>query len=61
MKIIIRAAKIINPKSTYHNKVVDIKIDGETITEIGEKLEQTSDFQEIKLHNRVSFTFDNVN
>ena len=51
MKIIIRAAKIINPKSTYHNKVVDIKIDGETITEIGEKLEQTSDFQEIKLHN----------
>ncbi|MFD0779143.1 dihydroorotase family protein [Flavobacterium myungsuense] len=51
MKIIIRAAKIINPKSTYHNKVVDIKIDGETITEIGEKLEQTSDFQEIKLDN----------
>jgi dihydroorotase len=51
MKIIIRAAKIINPKSTYHNKVVDIKIDGETITEIGEKLEQTADFQEIKLDN----------
>ncbi len=51
MKIIIRTAKIINPKSTYHNKVVDIKIDGETITEIGEKLEQTADFQEIKLDN----------
>jgi dihydroorotase len=51
MKIIIRAAKIINPKSTYHNKVVDIKIDGETITEIGEKLGQTADFQEIKLDN----------
>ena len=51
MKIIIRAAKIINPKSTHHNKVVDIRIDGETITEIGEKLEQTSDFEEIKLDN----------
>ncbi|KAB1158218.1 dihydroorotase [Flavobacterium luteum] len=51
MKIIIRAAKILNPKSPFHHQVVDIKIDGETITEIGEKLENESSFEEIKLNN----------
>jgi len=31
MKIIIREAKIIDPKSPFHNQVVDVKINNEII------------------------------
>lgn len=51
MKIIIRAAKIINPKSPFHNQLVDLKIKDGILTEIGEKLSNTGNFEEIKLDN----------
>lgn len=51
MKIIIRTAKIINPKSPFHNQLADLKIEGGIITEIGEKITNTGNFEEIKLEN----------
>ncbi|MFZ4106146.1 dihydroorotase [Flavobacterium sp.] len=47
MKIIIREAKIIDPKSPFHNQVVDVKINEGIFEKIGEKLEKDSDYKEI--------------
>lgn len=48
MKIIIREAKIIDPKSPFHNQVVDVKINNETIEKIGKNLPLENDYEEIK-------------
>ncbi|WP_395064361.1 dihydroorotase family protein [Flavobacterium sp.] len=51
MKIIIREAKIIDPKSSFHNQVVDVKINNGTIEKIGNNLMPSDDYQEIKTTN----------
>ena len=51
MNIIIRSAKIIDPQSPFHNKIVDLQIENGTIKKIGEKLPKAADFEEIKLEN----------
>lgn len=48
MKIIIREAKIIDPKSPFHNQVVDVQINNGTIEKIGQNLSKTDDFEELK-------------
>lgn len=48
MKIIIREAKIIDPKSSFHNQVVDVKINNEIIEKIGKNLSLENDYEEIK-------------
>jgi dihydroorotase len=48
MKIIIREAKIIDPKSPFHNQVVDVKINDSIIEKIGKNLSSESDYEELK-------------
>lgn len=48
MKIIIREAKIIDPKSPFHNQVVDVKINDTIIEKMGKNLTSESDYEEIK-------------
>ena len=50
MKILIREAKIIDPKSPFHNKVVDIKINNGTIEKIGNNLPCDA-YEELKASN----------
>ena len=47
MKIIIRQAKIIDPSSTFHNQVVDLKINETIIEKIGKNLTPETDYEEI--------------
>lgn len=47
MKIIIRQAKIIDPSSTFHNQVVDVKINETIIEKIGKNLTPETDYEEI--------------
>ena len=47
MKIIIREAKIIDPSSSFHNQVVDVKINNTIIEKIGKNLPPEADFEEI--------------
>jgi dihydroorotase len=51
MKLIIRAAKIIDPKSPFHNQIVDLQIESGIITKIGSSLPNTANFEEVKLEN----------
>jgi dihydroorotase len=51
MKLIIREAKIIDSQSPFHNQIVDLKIDGDLITEIGNSISKKEDFEELKLEN----------
>lgn len=51
MKLIIREAKIIDPQSPFHNKIVDLQIENGILKKIGEKLPKSADFEEIKLEN----------
>ncbi|WDO12614.1 dihydroorotase [Flavobacterium sp. WW92] len=51
MNIIIRQAKIIDPKSPYHNEIADLKIEGGVITKIGKKLQNPDKLQEVSLEN----------
>ena len=51
MKIILRQAKIIDPTSTFHNKICDIAISGGIIQEIGENLSESDDFEELRFDN----------
>jgi dihydroorotase len=50
MKLILRAAKIINPGSPHHNQVVDLQIDNGIISRIGQQLTD-SDSKIITLEN----------
>ncbi|UQD56429.1 dihydroorotase family protein [Flavobacterium sp. K5-23] len=51
MKIIIREAKIIDPKSPFHQKTADILIVDGFIKQIGTSLSNEENAQEIKLEN----------
>lgn len=51
MNIIIRQAKIIDPKSPYHNEIADLKIESGVITKIGKKLQNPDKLQEVFLEN----------
>lgn len=51
MNLILRKAKIIDAKSTFHNQVVDIEIADGIFKNIGKNLESKNDFKEIELDN----------
>jgi dihydroorotase len=51
MKLIIRDAKIIDPKSSFHNTISDLLVVDGYIQEIGTNLENPDKIQEIKLDN----------
>jgi dihydroorotase len=51
MKLVIREAKIIDSKSPFHNKKVDILIVDGFIKKIGESLANTKNYDELKLEN----------
>lgn len=51
MKIIIREAKIIDPKSSFHNETVDILIADGLVEKIGKSLSNPENATEVKLDN----------
>lgn len=51
MKLIIRAAKIIDPKSPYHNQVVDVQINDAIIEKIGVNLPNLEHYKEVQREN----------
>ena len=51
MKLILREAKIIDPKSEFHNQVLDILIVDGVIEKIGAKLKNPDSAEEINLEN----------
>lgn len=51
MKLIIRSAKIIDPKSTFHNQKADLLIEDGFIKKIGTSLANTENAEEIQLEN----------
>lgn len=51
MNLIIREAKIIDPKSPYHNQITDVQIGNQTIEKIGSPLPNPNGITEIKLEN----------
>ena len=51
MNVILRKAKIIDPKSPYHNQTMDLEITGGVLKNIGKSLENRDSFQEIELEN----------
>jgi dihydroorotase len=51
MNLILRTAKIIDPKNKFHNEIVDIKIVNGIIDKIGKSIVNNDNFDEIKLEN----------
>ena len=51
MKLIIRAAKIIDMKSPFHNQIVDLQIENGTIQKMGSQLTNDNKSEEIELDN----------
>lgn len=51
MNLIVRAAKIIDSKSPFHNQIVDLLIEDGIIKKIGSSLENLHSFPELKLEN----------
>lgn len=51
MNLILRKAKIIDVKSTFHNQIVDVEIADGIFKNIGKNLESKKDVQEIELDN----------
>lgn len=51
MNLIIRAAKVIDPKSVFNNQVVDLHIENGMIKKIGSKLQNPDKLQELKYDN----------
>ena len=51
MNLIVRAAKIIDVKSPYHNQIVDVQIENGIIKKIGASLTNSDHLQEVKLEN----------
>jgi dihydroorotase len=49
MNLIIRAATIVDPKSSFHNQTVDLKITNGTIEKIGSKLPNSDNYKELEL------------
>lgn len=51
MKLIIRSAKIIDPKSTFHNQKTDLLIEDGFIKKIGTSLANAENAEEVQLEN----------
>lgn len=51
MKLIIRSAKIIDPKSTFHNQKADLLIEDGFIKKIGTSLANAENAEEVQLEN----------
>lgn len=51
MKVIIRQAKIVDPKSPFHNQTVDVKINDGVFEKISTTLPKEDGFQEIEIPN----------
>ena len=51
MNLIIRNAKIIDPKSNFHNQIVDLKIVDGKFEKIGSNISNSENLQEINLKN----------
>ncbi len=51
MNVIIRQAKIVDPKSTFHNQVVDVKINNGVFEKIAPTLPKEDGFQEVTFPN----------
>lgn len=51
MNLIVRAAKIIDPKSAFHNQTVDLHIENGILKKIGANLSNTENINEISLDN----------
>ena len=51
MNLIIRQAKIIDPKSNFHNQIVDLKIVDGKFEKIGTNLSNSENLQEVNLEN----------
>jgi dihydroorotase len=51
MNVILRAARIIDPKSAFHDKVIDVLIENGSIKKIGAKLQNPDKLDEVKLEN----------
>ena len=51
MNLIIRSAKIIDPKSPFHNQIVDLQISNGVIEKIDSKLSNSQNYDELKLDN----------
>ncbi|WP_395046778.1 dihydroorotase family protein [Flavobacterium sp.] len=51
MNLILKAARIIDTKNPWHNKIVDIKISNGIIEKIASNIENTEGFEEIKRDN----------
>ena len=51
MNLIIRAAQIIDIKSDFHNQLVDIKINNGLIEKMAANIDNSDNFEEIKLEN----------
>ncbi|MBU7570375.1 MAG: dihydroorotase [Flavobacterium sp.] len=47
MNLIIRQAKVIDPKNPHHNEIADLKIEGGVITKIGKKLQNPDKLKEV--------------
>lgn len=50
MKLILKEATIIDPKSPFHNQIVDLKIENNSITAIGKSIANPEQLEEIKLN-----------
>lgn len=51
MNLIIRAAKVIDPESSFHDAVVDLQIENGVFTKIAQTLPNDSNLKEVKLDN----------
>jgi dihydroorotase len=51
MNLIVRAAKIIDSKSTYNNQIVDVLIENGVLKKMGTTLSNPNNFEELKLEN----------
>ena len=51
MNLIVRAAKIIDSRSPFHNQIIDLLIEDGTIKKIGTSIVNPSNFQELKRDN----------
>lgn len=51
MNVIIRQAKIVDPKSTFHNQVVDVKINNGVFEKIAPTLPKEDGFEEVTFSN----------
>ncbi|RZJ70355.1 dihydroorotase [Flavobacterium sp.] len=51
MNLIVRQAKIVDAKSEFHNEIVDILIEGGTISKIGKSIKNSDNFEELKFEN----------